>query len=312
MAATFTLNLTIIGVGQVDVSSGYGIYGGNLSGAPITYAITLPQGTTIDLIAMFLPDCGTHFWSGDGVENPVVNPLSIYISPTEDPVSLNTTITFYCTSSTIPAGSTCCNIMPDAAPPEPSSESVRIAALQRCVAQQALPPGFINCAPCRPETTNPQRRYTTTSEHDRLLREISRCGFYYRNSQTGGICSNSRLEQHDTTRSRSAAVGAPLLETTRPYTIHQHRTISRLHGIEEIARPVRGPSAGEFTARRRSAIEAAAASAIRHGEHFRTLPPPPPCTPPNTLPQPGVPYRQQPTPCILGLRRVDYSNPIAK
>jgi len=311
MAATFTLNLTIVGVGQVDVSSGYGIFGGNLSGAPITYAITLPQGVTIDLIAMFLPDCNSHAWSGDFVENPTINPLSIYVAPTIEPVIINTTITFYCTPTGI-TGEGCCNIMPVAAPPEPTSESVRIAALQRCVAQQALPPGFINCAPCRPETTNPQRRYTTIGERDRLLREISRCGFYYRNSHTGGICQSTRQEQHDTTRNRSVSAGAPLLETTRPYTIHQYRTISRLHGIEEIARPVRGPSAGELTVRRRAAIEAAAASAVRHGEHFRTLPPPPPCTPPNTLPQPGVPYRQQPTPCILGLRRVDYSNPIAK
>jgi len=311
MAATFTLNLTIIGVGQVDVSSGYGIYGGTLAGTPITYAITLPQGTTIDLITMFLPDCGTHLWSGDFVDNPTANRVRIYVIPTEGEVIINITITFYCTSTRI-TGEGCCNIMPNAAPPEPTSESVRIAARGRCAAQQALPPGFVNCAPCRPETTNPQRRYTTIGERDRLLSEISRCGFYFLNSQTGGLCADTRADQNDMTRNQSIVDGAPLLETTRPYTIHQYRTISRLHGIEEIARPVRGPTAGEFTARRRTAIQTAAANAVRHGEHFRTLPPPPPCTPPNTLPQPGVPYRQQPTPCILGLRRVDYSNPIAK
>ena len=207
----------------------------------------------------------------------------------------------------------CCPVnMPPAAPPEPTSESVRIAALQRCVAQQALPPGFVNCAPCRPETTNPQRRYTTTSERDRLLREISLCPLYYRNSQTGGLCSSARVDQHTTVRTQSMAAGAPLLETTRPYAVHQYRTHPRLRGIEDIARPVRGPSSGELTARRRAAIEAAAATAIRHGEHFRTLPPPPPCRSPNTLPQPGVPLRLRPTPCIPGQQRVDYSNPIAK
>lgn len=309
MATTFTLNLTIIGIGQVDVS-GYGIYGGSPSGGAITYTLTLPTGTQIYLMRMYVEGCEAHEWSGDGVEDPGVAMISIFQSSS---VILNITIHFYCSPVPVIGGGSCCDTTSvPAAPPEPTSESVRIAALQRCVAQQALPPGFVNCAPCRTTTERGQRRYTTVGERDRLLRQISRCHFYATHQHTGGICPDNRVEQHDTTRTRSVAVGAPLLETTRPFTIHQYRTVARIRGIEELARPVRGPSAGELTARRRAAIEAAAANAVRHGEHFRTLPPPPPCTPPNTLPQPGVPTRIQPTPCIPGQQRVDYSNPIAK
>jgi hypothetical protein len=309
MASSFTLNLTIIGIGQVDVS-GYGIYGGSPTGGSITYAITLPILTQILLVRMYIEGCEAHEWSGDFVEVPTIPILNIYELESG---TVNITIHFYCSPVPVIGGGSCCDTTSvPAAPPEPTSESVRIASLQRCVAQQALPPGFVNCAPCRTTTERGQRRYTTVGERDRLLREISRCHFYARNQQTGGICPGNRVEQHDTTRNQSISAGAPDLETTRPYTIHQYRTVSRIRGIEDLARPVRGPAAGEYTARRRAAIEAAAANAVRHGEHFRTLPPPPPCAPPNTLPQPGVPHRLQPTPCIPGQQRVDYSNPIAK
>lgn len=199
------------------------------------------------------------------------------------------------------------------APPEPDAESSRIARRQAAIAQQALPPGFVNtCEVCHPEQAQPRRRYTTLGERDRLLREVSACPFYRRNPHSGGVCQGTRVEVYDTTRRTSEAAGAPLLEVTRPYTIHQYRTHPRIRGIEDIAIPVRNPAAGELTARRRAAIVTAATSAIRHSEHFRTQLPPPPCNPPNTQPQPGVPYRTFTPVCNPGLQRVDYSNPLAK
>lgn len=145
-----------------------------------------------------------------------------------------------------------------------------------------------------------------------MLREISRCPFYRRNPHRGGFCPRERVDGHDTTRQTSTVPDAPLLEVTRPYTVHQYRTHPRIRGLEDIAVVVRGPSAGEVTARRRAAIEAAAASAVRHSEHFRAQPPPPPCRQPILTHQAGVPYRTFTTPCIPGNQRVDYSNPIAK
>jgi hypothetical protein len=207
----------------------------------------------------------------------------------------------------------CCSAAVDypRAPPEPRSESLRIAERRECAAQQALPPGFVNCVPCRSGNA-PRRRYTTIGERDRLMHQLTRCGFYRRNPHTGGLCPGQRETAHVTDRQISTAEGAPHLEVTLPHAIHQYRSHPRIRGIEEIAHVIRNPSAGELTARRRTAIETAAARAVRHSEHFRTLPPPPPCPIPNTRPQPGVPRRLQATPCIPGQQRVDYSNPTAK
>jgi hypothetical protein len=194
-----------------------------------------------------------------------------------------------------------------AAPPESVAESVRIGNLRRCVEQQALPPGFVNTCPPLPSQNH---RQTTIGERDRALREVARCPFYFRNPHTGGICPNPQDLVHATDRNTDGGGVTPLLETTQPGRIHQYRTHPRIRGIDEITRLVRSPTAGEVTARRRVAIETAAAAAVRHGEHFRAEIPRPPCRLPVTGPQPGVPLAPV-TPCNPGTQRVDYSNPRA-
>lgn len=189
-----------------------------------------------------------------------------------------------------------------------TSESVRIADIRRCVEQQALPTGVVNT--CCHKYPTPRRLLTTIGERDRALRQIAHCPFYFRNPHTGGICPNPQDLVHATDRNTSGGGETPLLETTQPGRIHQYRTHPRIRGIDEITRLVRSPTAGEVTARRRAAIEAAAASARRHGEHFRAEIPPPPCRVPITGPQAGVPLAPV-TPCNPGFQRVDYSNPRA-
>lgn len=197
--------------------------------------------------------------------------------------------------------SACCYEGYPAAPATPVAESVRIRILQECVAQQALPPPINDtCINCNQDL--PQRRLVITiGERDRALTEVSRCPVYYRNPHTGALCPGQAATHNDTDRHQSNNPPAPLLETTRPYRIHQYRTHPRIRGIDEITRLVRSTTAGELTARRRAAIES---SSARHAEHFRAEIPPPPCRPPQRGQQAGVPLAPQ-TPCIPGLQRVD-------
>lgn len=197
----------------------------------------------------------------------------------------------------------CCTELTRVLPPEPTSESVRIRIRRECTSQQTLPTPLDSPPSCScryPESRPSQQRQGTTGERDHLLRRISRCPVYRQHQHTGGTC----------VRHVPGAVHG-ISEIPHPYRIHQNRQHSRIRGIEDIATFVRNPSAGERTARLRSSVETAAAAAIRHGEHYRTRPPPPPCRPPRLPQQPGVPLPPQ-TPCLLGTQRVDYSNPIAK
>jgi hypothetical protein len=304
MAALPILILEIAGLGVVDVS-GYGLF----FGSGTTNTITIGDGgETVLMTALTGPEPLYTFvgWSGAGTSPDARSRTFVAAYDTTYTVRAE----FAGSEARIGAGP-CCTVgaIYPRAPPEPRSESMRIAERRECAAQQSLPPGFVN--PCLPDP-EPRRRYTTIGERDRLLHQLSRCAFYRQNQHTGGLCPGQRATAHVTDRTASTTTGAPRLEVTLPHSIHQYRTHPRIRGIEEISHVVRGPSAGELTARRRTSVENAAARAVRHGEHFRTLPPPPPCTPPNTLPQPGVPYRMQTTPCIPGQQRVDYSNPTAK
>lgn len=200
--------------------------------------------------------------------------------------------------------SACCYEGYPAAPAEPVAESVRIRNLQECVAQQALPPPTNDsCITCQQYPT-PRRLLTTIGERDRALATISRCPFYYRNPHTGALCPGQSATVNDTDRQQSHNPPAPLLETTRPYRIHQYRTHPRIRGIDEITRLARSTTAGELAARRRAAVENAFDNRRRHAEHFRAEIPPPPCRPPQQGPQAGVPLAPQ-TPCIPGLQSVD-------
>jgi hypothetical protein len=301
------LILEIAGLGVVDVS-GYGLFFG--SGTTNTIEIG-DGGETVNMTAITGPQPLYVFagWSGDGTSS---DPLSrTFVANYDTTYRIRAEFTG---SEERLVGGPCCGADSNypRAPPEPTSESVRIAARRECAAQQALPPAIQSCVPCRRTTAEPQRRYTTMGERDRMLYQLSRCAFYRQNPHTGGLCSEQRSTAHTSDRTILTEEGSHHLEVTLPHAVHQYRSIPRIRGIEDIAHVVRGPSAGELTARRRAAIERAAATATRHGEHYRTLPPPPPCTPPNILPQPGVPTRFGLTPCIPGTRRVDYSNPTAK
>jgi hypothetical protein len=183
-------------------------------------------------------------------------------------------------------------------------ESVRIEYLRECAESQALPLS-LNWDIC-PQCKHPHTRVRSTpSEHDRIMREVLRCPLYYRNLDTGGLCTSVTR-----TIFRPATVGilaGSSHSTTAPRGVHRYRYMDRVRGIDEIAHIVRGPSASEVTARRRAAIEA---SARRHAEHFRKHPPPPPCRVIQQGPQAGVPIAPD-SPCNIGTQRVDYSNPRA-
>lgn len=186
-------------------------------------------------------------------------------------------------------------------------ESIRIAHLRECVEPLALPPDLhIDiCPQCRKAAPHGTRVITTPSEHDRILREVTRCPLYYLNTATGGLCSRATASVN-----RPATVEGLLISgasTTPPYGLHLYRVPDRIRGIDDIAVVVRTTSSSEVTARRRASIQA---SAQRHAEHFRRHPPPPPrlCREIQSGPQAGVPIASD-SPCNLGNQRVDYSNP---
>ena len=184
-------------------------------------------------------------------------------------------------------------------------ESIRIAHLRECVEPLALPPDLhIDiCPQCRKAAPHGTRVITTPSEHDRILREVTRCPLYYRNQDTGGLCGGTSAAVH-----RPISVGGLLSSgktSTPPHGVHRYRIPDRIRGIEDIAVVVRTTSASEVTARRRANIQA---SARRHAEHFRAQIPPRPCREIQSRPQAGVPIAPD-SPCNLGNQRVDYSNP---
>jgi hypothetical protein len=184
-------------------------------------------------------------------------------------------------------------------------ESVRIRNQRECVEAEYPPliPNIDMCPECKPLRS---RTITTPSEHDRVLKEVTRCPLYYRNTDTGGLCTSATvpLVYQPATASGLLTSGASI---TSPHGLHRYRIADRVRGIEDIAVNVRTTSASEVTARRRHAIQA---SSRRHAEHFRNRPPPPPCRVIQQGPQAGVPIAPQ-TPCNNGNQRVDYSNPRA-
>jgi len=156
---------------------------------------------------------------------------------------------------------------------------------------------------------------TTPGERDRILREVTACEIYYTNQHTGGLCAGQREEIHaPVTLGTTDPVSGKRYTSHPPFRVQQARTMSRIRGIEEIARLVRGPTAGELTARRRLAIESAT---VRHAEHFRAEPPPPQDRQCLIVGGVAVPrYRQRSqagvpvapmSPCVPGNQRVDYS-----
>lgn len=178
-------------------------------------------------------------------------------------------------------------------------ESIRTRYLRECVEPHALPPDLhIDICP----QCNPRRNHVPSaiSEHDRVLREAVRCPLVYGRQLDagGGICSVASL--------RELSPGLDYTGSTQTAS-YKFRTFDRIRGIEEVAQVVRTLSSSEVTARRRAIIQG---SAVRHAEHFRALPPPPPCREIRRGPQPGVPIAPT-TPCNIGTQSVDYSNPRA-
>lgn len=203
------------------------------------------------------------------------------------------------------------------AAPEPDAESIRIRKMReqvewgRCRDGSCIPPSAppldLNidvCPECKPETANA----ATVSEQDRILADVTRCPIYRLNQNTGGLCASDATTVHLDLGTISVGVGSATLATHPPHQLHQLRSHHRIRGIEEITILSRGPSGSEVTARRRANIEASNKSLRRHSEHFRLLPPPPPCRLLQTGPQAGVPIAPT-TPCVPGNQRVDYSSP---
>jgi hypothetical protein len=131
-------------------------------------------------------------------------------------------------------------------------------------------------------------------ESDQILSNAVRCPLFYQNRDTGGLCPNQLKAVYE--------------GGTSPYALHAPRLFHRISSIKEVCRPVRGVSGSELTARIRARTDNSNTTLRRHSEHFRTLPPPPPCRLLRTTPQPGVPIAPV-TPCILGNQRVDFSSP---
>lgn len=181
------------------------------------------------------------------------------------------------------------------------AESSRISRRGEAVADCGLASGPPDpCAPCRFPTIIDHRAHTKT-EFERMM-DLANCIYYSQNLHTGGLCGSAQETVHDVNPT-------PLLgSSTPPYSLHRYRSHPRMRGIDEYARWVRTLSSSELTARRRYAIIDGHETEIRHKEHFRTIPPAPPCRTPRTGPQAGVPIAPE-TPCILGNQRVDYENP---
>jgi len=203
------------------------------------------------------------------------------------------------------------------AAPEPEAESIRIRKMReevewgRCRDGSCIPPSAppldLNidvCPECKPEVANS----ATVSERDRILADVTRCPIYRLNQNTGGLCASDATTVHLDLGTISAGVGSTPIAIHPPHQLHQLRSHHRIRGIDEITILSRGPSGSEVTARRRANIEASNKSLRRHSEHFRLLPPPPPCRLLRTGPQAGVPIAPT-TPCVPGNQRVDYSSP---
>jgi hypothetical protein len=163
-------------------------------------------------------------------------------------------------------------------------ESIRIRYVREnteaCYTPNRLTLGICP-AKCPYLSTSPVQK-NINSESARLFQKINACPYYDPPDNPGGLCPES------VPASSGGYKRAPF----------------RITGIDQVAVNVRSLSSSEITSRRRySAVQ----SNVRHAEHFRTHPPPPPCRSIQTTPTPGVPYAPD-GPCIPGNQRVDYSN----
>ena len=86
------------------------------------------------------------------------------------------------------------------------------------------------------------------------------------------------------------------------------RKFPRIGGIDDICKPFVGRAGSDRTARLRIGI--LSQSDTRYVQTVIPIVPYPPCLPPRTGPQAGVPVAPN-SPCNPGTRRVDYSNPAA-
>jgi len=93
-----------------------------------------------------------------------------------------------------------------------------------------------------------------------------------------------------------------------PAVLSVYRKFPRIGGIEQISKPLVGRSSNDRTARLRAGI--VSLSQTRYVQTVIPLVAYPPCLPPRTGPQPGVPVAPS-SGCNPGTRRVDFSNPRA-
>ncbi len=163
-------------------------------------------------------------------------------------------------------------------------ESIRIRYVRENTEACYIPNQPTNgiCPAMCPHISTAPVQKNINSETARLFQKINQCPYYEPPDNPGGLCPDS------VTPSSGGYKKAPF----------------RITGIDQIAVNVRSLSSSEITSRKRySAVQANR----RHAEHFRTLPPAPPCRIIQTTPTPGVPYAPD-GPCIPGNQRVDYSN----
>lgn len=194
------------------------------------------------------------------------------------------------------------------APPAAEHESIRIRHLRECIeteavrqiAQAAAAAVSDACVCPVQKQTALDRQATTPSQSDILLARITECPLYYHNPDPGGGCGSGAGAGSSKGVARAVFDAAGLTGT---------RSHHRIRGIEEIARLARSPSSSERTARLKANLITSNRRLNRHGEHYRAIPPPPPCRIQNTGPEPGVPIARQ-TPCNPGTQRVDYSSPV--
>jgi hypothetical protein len=306
MPVITTINFQIIGLGGVELG-GAAAAVGTLSGPYWnTIQIVDPSSATVEFSTGITQPAGWDFitWGGQivpGVLGFGTLPIATDVSASYLAVAVFAegpqTTPVLCLSQSCGIG------LVTGAPPEPSHESVRIAnKVRACACEQANQSALRESVTttervCLCPVRRPAQEFRTVHhrrESERILREVVRCTLFFQNRDTGALCP----AQHTT-------VYAP---QPSPYRLEAQRIFHRIHGIEEICRPVRNVSAAEHTARLRALTENSNATLRRHSEHFRTLPPPLPCRLVRTGPQPGVPIAPV-TPCILANQRVDYSPP---
>lgn len=174
--------------------------------------------------------------------------------------------------------------------------SIRTGRIQRRLRDAVIPiPAPEDPCRCKTGTDAPHRAFTIT-EHDRILKEVTRCPRPHRTRILPGWCRP--LYYPDLSSGLSSAY---------PSDINYIRQMPRIHGIEELTVLARSTASTERTAALRDRASAALRAQQRHAEHFRVRPPLPPCPTPHSKVS-FVPVAPQ-TPCNPGTQRVDYSNP---